>query len=690
MAGTFEERDQARGAPQTFEARDQARAPASKRGVWDNIVGAEQTLVRSIPGADEVNDFGNAVVRTAADLATGKRRATPRMGKTVFDDPAFRENLAAQRAKSKGQAEGFAAAHPKAADLTKGAGMATSLVPAFFTGGATLAPAAAGAPAAGGLLGALSSRLAPLLKSGTVGGLMGGLTGLADEGTLPQRLGEANAAIPSSVALGAALPLAAGASMRGINAAARLFQPAEQKVAATAGRVLAARAPEAAAPAPVAANEGVLPFERMGRGGQSLARAVANVPGPGQEIAERALGARRAAAPERMLSATQRALGDDGAGFHTSMRGLDETRKAQAGPLYEEAAATPVYLRDFEEKLAPLLNTDIGRKAYASAQRLAQVDEALTGTPSGWTNAVIDEDGAIRYGQAPSAKTLDYIARGWDEALSPYRNPFGKLEGLSDEGRAMVRMRGEFVKRLGDLVPANAAARAAYAGPSQQMGALRRGRDIVTGREDPEVIAEGMGRMSADQLDAQRLGIARGLSDQFRSGNPQAAFRRLDADPVYQDRLRAGFGDDATFDAFLPAAKAEAEMQRSYNRVLAGSRTTPLAQDVEAANRAAGGGGAAQALGEAVARRAGGETWTRQAVVAAIRNWERVRQPGLNNPEVSRLLGEALFQSGDPQALLRAMVQQQLITPQEVRGVLPFLAAGAGEGVASSRSAARP
>ena len=292
------------------------------------------------------------------------------------------------------------------------------------------------------------------------------------------------------------------------------------------------------------------------------------------------------------------------------------------------------------------------------------------------------------YGETPNWRGLDYIKRGLDDVIERERDPITRRLPATQDMRSKAMTRDELRRHLVDLNPEYGQALSAYQGPSRQIDAVHLGRKLVTGRMDPEDVEKGLAKMSADELDGLRLGMARGLSDQFRGGNPQAAFRRFANDRVVQDRLRHGFGDDAAYGRFMDDIGREVEAQTSYNRVLSGSRTTPLAQDIAASNDAAMSG--AERVADAVARKAGGEGFRRQAVVAAIRNWERVRQPGLNNPEVSRLLGEALFRSGDPQALLRAMVQQQLITPQEVRAVLPYLAAGAGEGVASSRSAARP
>jgi hypothetical protein len=53
------------------------------------------------------------------------------------------------------------------------------------------------------------------------------------------------------------------------------------------------------------------------------------------------------------------------------------------------------------------------------------------------------------------------------------------------------------------------------------------GRRMVTGKADPEQLAEGMEMMGKDEADALRMGVSRGLSDVFRAKDPQVAFRRF-------------------------------------------------------------------------------------------------------------------------------------------------------------------
>lgn len=644
------------------------------------ILGAISTFNRSVPFLDEAADSLGAAVDLSKDFLGGKQHLDPNDPRGSLDK-AYSSKYAARRAASSADTQDFESAHPHAAALVKGGGIAAQAVPAFLSGGATAAPEVAAAGTGGkGLLSAVARKATgPVAKSAVTGGLLAGINGLADDGDMSQRLEEANSAIPMGMAAGAVMPIATKAVAKAVNAVGDRLAPAADRAVVKAGNVLAARAPESAMVPTPGADE--LPFEAWGGGGKSLARAVANVPGPGQDIAEAALGARRAGAADRMLDATSEALGGDGSEFHAVRGMLDATRKTQAAPQYEAARNTPINAVDYDTHIRPLLETEIGRKAVASAERIAKAQEILTGKPSGWVDNIIN-NGRVEQTVTPNAETLDHIAQGWDDALQPYRNTFGKLENLTAEGRSMVQLRNEYVKRLGELVPANAEARAAWSGPTSLMDSMASGRKMATGRMDPEIIAANNETLTPDQLQAQRMGVARGMADQLRGGNPQRVMRAISQDQVLQDRLRAAFGSDEAFKAFLGSAKSEAGKQASYNAVLSGSRTTPLAQDISAANDSAGEGDVLDKALSIAKKRLTGQSFARQAVHAGANLIDRTRTPALNDPEVSRLLGEVLFNNRSARDVIQEAIVQKTISPNDALRLMPILSAagGASEG----------
>jgi hypothetical protein len=840
--GSFRELETKAAAPAkggTYRRLDVAPAPARKATLAEEASGALATVTRAIPGLDEANDAAFAWVKTAADLATGK--AQIEKGEDSVNNKAFKENLTAARTRSKAAADDFGARHPKAKALSDGVGMAIPAAIAMFTGGGSLAPqAVTTAPTvARGLVGAVKRIATPAAKGGLMGALSGDLAGVASEGTLSERASAGNDAILPSAALGGIMAPAAHIAGAGMNLASRAFLPQVEKEMGTAGRILAARAPEVASAPSVSTPDGLMPFERMGGGGRSLARAVAAVPGPGKDTAERVLAARQAQAPGRMLASITRDLGDDGRQFHPNLERLDKERLTDSKPLFEAAfdrgpvissrlddiarrpsvkdavrrafrlameegedpralglynmedpagwvSETPPtarvladaekvaarggaakvtrgpslvkfiadgggikdtggdvaamdgrawnkgkafqrrligpgadadewalrawergYFPQFRERptaneLLDAIGDEMrGKPTYAreadvrQADRARMLDEAEEmiyrggraediGGPDDYVGRPEPETGPV-FGEAMTPKSWHYVKRGLDDLIESKRDPVtGKLP-RTDEMRLWDRTRRELRGELTSLNPEYGVALKAYAGPSRQIDALHLGRRLATGKVDAEDIESRGANMSADELDALRLGVSRGLSDLFRSGNPQAAFRKFANDGVAQDRLRAAFRDNDAYGRFMQDIDAEVRAQRSYNDVLAGSRTTPLREDIDAANDAA----AASPVLEAVIRRMGGQSFKSQAAVMAIRNWERARQPGLANPEVSRMLADALFEQGDPETLLRAMIVERVISPQEVDAVIPYLTSGTGQGVSLRQRASQ-
>lgn len=855
-----------KGAGGTYRKIDQSGR--GKRGVADEVSGVLETLYGSVPFLNDIRDNVGAYVKTGVDLAQGKtsfKRPTtwgeavervPDAFRAVANDYAANRRAGVDRKRM--VRDDFSARRPLASAGTEGVGIALQAVPTLMTGGAALAPGLtrAGAPAAeSGLAGALQKAtevfkrtpvvgrlpLRAMVEGGAVSGLSGAVSALGGEGTLDERAEDMNEAVLPSVALGAGMPLGLMGLVGLVNAGKQALRPAVEKNMARAGRVLADRAPGAAVLGPAAADDLRMPFERMGPGGETVARAVAAVPGPGQDIARSTLTARRQGARGRIVASLRRELGDDGSSFHTLKDALDKRRLVESEPLYREAfdRAPPVNnnlerlkarpsirkamrrgadlaheagenpnalglfdmedMADWATDMPPARGAEIERamgrrapsrppsrgkslnkfiadgggirdrgdvqamggaewnkgRAYQRSllgdgadadewalraweagyfpqfqsrptandlldaigdeirgrprfareadprvtDRMRQLDEAEEMNyrggpaddlpdPEGYGGRPEPRTGPVE-GEALSWKAWDYVKRGLDDELEALRDPVTRKLPRTDEVRLIEQTRKELRRHLTDLNPKYREALAAYTGPSRQMNSMDMGRRMVTGKADPEEIAEGMELMGRDEQDAMRLGVARGLSDVFRSRDPQRAFRQFLDDDVLQERLRLGFGDDATYARFMKDIGEEFEANLSYNRVLTGSRTTPLAEDIASVNRAAEGDD--PILAGLRAAQDGRPLRTRAFDWAATKlRQAREASSGLNNPEVSRLLGQALFRAGNIEDLMEAMVRARVISPEEVKAVLPALTQDVGQGAGVRASGPPP
>jgi len=298
----------------------------------------------------------------------------------------------------------------------------------------------------------------------------------------------------------------------------------------------------------------------------------------------------------------------------------------------------------------------------------------------------ISQGGATSY----TARTWNYVKRGLDDLIEKRRDPVTGRPPNDQMTRALQNARLQLRSELDRINPAYGRARAAYAGPAAQKQAMQQGRRAVTSRADPDMVERGVESLSADERAAYRVGAARGLSDQFRGANPQGVARRLTRDQVLQDRLRAGFPDDESFGRFLSDVQSEAAAQTEINKVLGGSRTTPLREDIDAANLAGEGGDIASRLVDVEARRLSGQSLKRQATEAGLRSaFSKLRVPALNDPEVSRILGQALFEGKGVQEALQAAIAQRVLSPETALRLVPGLSQQAAAMRARSAKANR-
>lgn len=464
-----------------------------------------------------------------------------------------------------------------------------------------------------------------------------------------------------------------GALAGGVAAAKRPKLSPEGKSTVKAATMLEKRVPQVATVPAVEAGQ--LPFQAMGPKGRSLARAVANTPGPGQEIAENALREARALAGPRMLAGLSDELGDNGSGLYRTLGELDDARKSAAAPLYAEGYAMQNMASD---ELGALLSRPSVKKAMGRAYRIAaeagESPEDLgllvrqTDQPSMFGGMLED---AVEL-RNPSAKTWDFVKRGLDDVLETYRDKTTGRLVLDEEGGEILNTLNVLRSRIREVNPKLGEAWDAWAGPTRSIEAAKRGRQVVRGGIDPEQIAARGERFSPAELDAQRYGMARGLSDMLRSGPPRRAVNQLRSNEVLQDRLRAGWGDDASFGRFMDRTRAVASDLDDFASIDYGSRTTPLREDIDAANAAASGLG--DMMVQAGANRALGQSFRSQLAQGLVTAYDRARTMGLRDETTHQILGEVLFGGRPAQEVIQAAVEQRQISVQQAQQLLPMLA----------------
>jgi len=315
-------------------------------------------------------------------------------------------------------------------------------------------------------------------------------------------------------------------------------------------------------------------MEQTGEAGRRLGRAARGVSGRAATTIEERIGARHAAQQERVVGALEQGLGRQRGNIYETIDESVARQKAASGPLYEKAFGAPpipkgasVQIDDETVSLESLLNTPSIKQALEHAKSVAA--EKRTAPP------VINEDGSV-----PVA-TLNSIKKSLDAMLG-----YGKRNGKLFDGTAADKekldaideTRRALLKIADKAVPDYKAARNAFAGEAALQDAIESGREAVTKRLDPRLVAREMAKLGDSEKEMYRQGALDALQQRMDAMEPGAnKVRAVATKNADKDRLRAMFpegkaGDDA-FDRFMEQMGNENEMVVTRNRATQGSQT---------------------------------------------------------------------------------------------------------------------
>lgn len=642
--------------PDVAGAQQKAEAREANSGTGGFIDGIGRTLAQgaSFGFADEIAAGGDALLGHLAgrgSQASGiGARYSENLERERARDAAFREDNPGT-ALAGNLVGGIAVPGAMGANLIRGGGVAASAGRGMIAGGTGGAAAGFG-EAEGGLGNRLGGAAAGLGMGVAAGGALGAGVNVAGRvgGRVLDTLGMRNADL----------------------AADRQILRAFDRD----GRSLADVAADAASPpggAPLALAD------LGGRNTTTLAAVAANVPGASTEAADALVQARRAAGPDRMARIADDAFGGgQGEDVAAQMDALGRRRAADAAPLYNEAFSKPA---GFTDQMQSVLDDPITRSGLArglEVQRLENTARRARGEPElpmSDKGIRFDDDGTPRIVSEPNMRTMDAVKRGLDSMIEEARDgTTGKVQ-WTERLRAIDEIRRGWVNLLDKGNPTYAAAREAWAGPSQAMDAVNRGRQAF--RADRDMVGQATERLSPGDQDFYRLGAGRAFTDM--ASDPAKApgvARRMLEDRQMQARLQS----------LLPPDKnaVMAEALRGEMRVNAGNAAYSPRAGSQTARLQAGmedmgadpPGGAMMALLEATQR--GGLTG------AAASGAQRLirRTQGINS-STADALAQRLFQA-DPQRnaeIVRALTARQgkdALTAQQRAALAERLLQGLG------------
>lgn len=551
-------------APVTGRPEQDIAPQRQSGGIVDNTVRAVSRGVLGLGSyLDEADAATNAALAPYVDpLLPDSFQKLP--GKTFGE--RYDQALAIQRGKD----ASFDAAHPIASTGLQLAG-------GLASGGAALKAAPAVAKTALGLGG--EGLVGRMLASGASGAGIGAVQGFgAGEGGAENRA--ANALIEGGMggALGSAVPVAGDLIGKGIRSVASRAANVESPLSTRATNLIVSdlakeglTLPEANARAGLFGPQGMLADASPAM--QLRTEQIVQSDNPGRSVAVQALKGRMGGAEDRINSAYEAGMGKK-PNVNDVLQGLIRERSSAAAPLYEQA------YNDGDRALwSPALERLTGAPEVQSAMHSAvsgwQRSQIANGYGAAKPGAIV-ENGLLKIpgGKIPAFPNLqfwDYTKNALDDMVAGEIKPNGTM---TKRGRDLTIIAKAMRDELDRQVPGYAAARQAWAGPTQAMNAFERGTKVFSSSEHPDILAADLASMSKGEQDAYRLG-ARAAVDRamgtVRNGSLKGR-TLLDADWNHQKLLTVLGPQEG--DRLANALLGEQAMADTANQALGNSATS--------------------------------------------------------------------------------------------------------------------
>lgn len=253
-------------------------------------------------------------------------------------------------------------------------------------------------------------------------------------------------------------------------------------------------------------------------------------------------------------------------------------------PFYDEIRSKPAPVN---EELAALLQNPQIQSAYNDAAMIAKT-EGKDPLSLGFD---VNDAGDIVGVQNPSWETLDYIKRGLDQKLAPYRDDFGRLnlEG-QPMGNAINGLRQRFVNTLDNLPNGEQyqQARKVYKDTIAPRDSLGMGQRAFSPRVPPRDVQTALAKLNAPQLQTYKQGFATTAADQVdRVRDVSNPYKSIYGSPGQREKMNAIFPGNE----FGKIYDMEDAMAATRTETLGGSQTGARME----ADSAFGGNGAANA-----------------------------------------------------------------------------------------------
>jgi hypothetical protein len=324
-------------------------------------------------------------------------------------------------------------------------------------------------------------------------------------------------------------------------------------------------------------------------GGENVRRLAAmttQTPGAARQTAQAAIGERTAGQADRISDDVMRLLSPN-SDWHATVDALQKSRAASAQPLYEAAMSRNAW----SPRVDDFINDPIAKQGLARGFQIQRLESVARGEPFdpkqlGVTFRELPngELGDPVLVGRPNMRALDMVKAGLDDILEGYRDGVtGKLR-LDRTGKAIDEFRRSYIGTLDDLNPDYKAARQAWAGPSQAMDALAKGRNVF--RPDDEITAQMVKGMSGADKEMFLAGVSRAIRDRVEnSADGRNAVATFFNKQSFRDKLKAAFPNEDAYRRFEGLMQRETGMfegQRVYGPSAGPSTARNLADAADA------------------------------------------------------------------------------------------------------------
>lgn len=537
----------------------------------------------------------------------------------------FAENYAANR----DTVRGMEAAQRERSPWTTAIGQGLSSLPL------TLAlPAAAGGLRVSAATPVVAGVGARAVQSAAVGAGLGALSGAGNSvaTSAADLAGDAlKGGLLSGVLGGASTPVVAGVGAIGRNVAARMSETAAagfanqkiaQAIARDAGGTLATGGyinplGKAVARFGKLGDEAVI-ADAGGRNVNQLLDTLATLPGRTRDAAYNMLHARTAGVGDRMRASAEKALGTNGQRLGDTVDSLITRRQTDSAPLYAQ-------LRQTDIQPTPQLAATI-----EAAEKLNMIKTARQIAIARQVPFTLDSQQSTRWNMGD----LDLVKQGIDDALAGGK-AIGKDGKLTPQGASYLDLK---TKLLADLDAATtnpqtgvslyARARAAFENPSKLIDAAAAGK-LAISHDEASILGTVKG-MSANEMEAFRIGAFEGLRGKLGMQGGQTEIMNMWKNQATQEKLRVIFGSERAYREFAADVARESALKRLQS-VGTGSQT--------AARQFGAGDLDKSALPDIGAAVGAAKTGNLLAAAGSVRNaWNRVATPERVRDEMGKTL----------------------------------------------------